>query len=47
VAAPSPKAGNIPCDKIITAVAPLADAPSVIADLQAPASQQLKVLLAP
>jgi 2-desacetyl-2-hydroxyethyl bacteriochlorophyllide A dehydrogenase len=40
-------AGSIPCDQIITAVAPLADAPSVIADLLAPAGQQVKVLLAP
>jgi (R,R)-butanediol dehydrogenase / meso-butanediol dehydrogenase / diacetyl reductase len=40
-------AGSIPGDKIITAVAPLADAPAVIADLQAPDSEQVKVLLAP
>jgi (R,R)-butanediol dehydrogenase / meso-butanediol dehydrogenase / diacetyl reductase len=40
-------AGSIPCDKIITAVAPLADAPAVIADLQAPTSERVKVLLAP
>jgi threonine dehydrogenase-like Zn-dependent dehydrogenase len=40
-------AGSIPCDKIITAVAPLADAPSLIADLQAAATEQVKVLLAP
>jgi (R,R)-butanediol dehydrogenase / meso-butanediol dehydrogenase / diacetyl reductase len=40
-------AGNIPCDAIITAVAPLADAPSLIADLQAGATGQVKVLLSP
>ena len=40
-------AGGIPCDKIITAVAPLADAPALIADLQAAATEQVKVLLAP
>jgi (R,R)-butanediol dehydrogenase / meso-butanediol dehydrogenase / diacetyl reductase len=40
-------AGSIPCDKIITAVAPLADAPAVIAGLRSPAGAQVKVLLAP
>jgi threonine dehydrogenase-like Zn-dependent dehydrogenase len=40
-------AGSIPCDKIITAVAPLADAPSLISDLQAGTTEQVKVLLAP
>jgi (R,R)-butanediol dehydrogenase/meso-butanediol dehydrogenase/diacetyl reductase len=40
-------AGSIPCDEIITAVAPLADAPSLISGLQAGATEQVKVLLAP
>jgi threonine dehydrogenase-like Zn-dependent dehydrogenase len=40
-------AGSIACDKIITAVAPLAEAPSLISDLQAGTTEQLKVLLAP
>jgi threonine dehydrogenase-like Zn-dependent dehydrogenase len=40
-------AGSIPCDQIITAVAPLADAPSLISDLQAAATEHVKVLLAP
>ena len=40
-------AGAIPCDKIITAVAPLADAPSLISALQAGTSEHVKVLLAP
>jgi (R,R)-butanediol dehydrogenase / meso-butanediol dehydrogenase / diacetyl reductase len=40
-------AGAIPCDRIITAVAPLADAPSLISALQAGASEHVKVLLAP
>ena len=40
-------AGIIPCDTIITAVAPLADAPSLISDLQGATTQQVKVLLAP
>jgi (R,R)-butanediol dehydrogenase/meso-butanediol dehydrogenase/diacetyl reductase len=40
-------AGSIPCDQIITAVAPLADAPSLISGLQAGATEQVKVLLAP
>jgi (R,R)-butanediol dehydrogenase/meso-butanediol dehydrogenase/diacetyl reductase len=40
-------AGNFPCDKIITAVVPLADAPSLISDLQAGTTEQVKALLAP
>jgi (R,R)-butanediol dehydrogenase/meso-butanediol dehydrogenase/diacetyl reductase len=40
-------AGAIPCDKIITAVAPLADAPSLISALQAGTSEHVKVILAP
>jgi threonine dehydrogenase-like Zn-dependent dehydrogenase len=40
-------AGSIPCDKIITAIVPLADVPSLISDLQAAATEQVKVLLAP
>jgi threonine dehydrogenase-like Zn-dependent dehydrogenase len=40
-------AGAIPCDTIITTVAPLADAPSLIAALHAPTSDLVKVLLAP
>ena len=39
-------AGAISCDKIITAVAPLADAPSLISALQAGTSEHVKVLLA-
>src|SRR3984957_19181033 len=38
-------AGAIPCDKIITAVAPLADAPALISALQAGTSEHVKVLL--
>jgi threonine dehydrogenase-like Zn-dependent dehydrogenase len=40
-------ARSIPGDKIITTVAPLADAPSVISDLQAGTIEQVKVILAP
>jgi (R,R)-butanediol dehydrogenase/meso-butanediol dehydrogenase/diacetyl reductase len=40
-------AGNIPCEKIITAVAPLADVPSLISDLQAGTTEHVKVLLSP
>jgi threonine dehydrogenase-like Zn-dependent dehydrogenase len=40
-------AGSIPCDKIITTVAPLADAPSVISGLHAGTTEQVKVILAP
>jgi (R,R)-butanediol dehydrogenase / meso-butanediol dehydrogenase / diacetyl reductase len=39
--------GRIPCDKIITAVAPLADAPSLISDLLAGTTEHVKVLLTP
>jgi len=40
-------AGSIPCDTIITTIAPLADAPALISDLQAASTEQVKVLLAP
>jgi hypothetical protein len=40
-------AGSIPRDKIITAVAPLADASCLISDLQAGTTEQVKVILPP
>jgi (R,R)-butanediol dehydrogenase / meso-butanediol dehydrogenase / diacetyl reductase len=40
-------AGRIPCDQIITTIAPLEEAPRWLADLSGPATQQIKVLLNP
>ena len=40
-------AGRIPCSQIITATASLEDAPAVLTDLGAGATQQVKVLLRP
>jgi threonine dehydrogenase-like Zn-dependent dehydrogenase len=41
------EAGRIPCDRIITKVAPLDSAPAIVAELHAGATDHLKVLLTP
>ena len=40
-------AGRIPCDRIITKVAPLASAPAIVAELHGGATGDVKVLLTP
>ena len=40
-------AGRVPCDRIITRVAPLDSAPAIVAELCGGATNQVKVLLAP
>ena len=40
-------AGRIPCDRIITRVAPLDSAPAVVAELHGGVTDQVKVLLTP
>jgi (R,R)-butanediol dehydrogenase / meso-butanediol dehydrogenase / diacetyl reductase len=40
-------AGRVPCDRIITRVAPLDSAPAIVAELRGGATNQVKVLLAP
>lgn len=40
-------AGRIPCDRIITTVAPLESAPALVAELRGGATEQVKVLLTP
>jgi len=40
-------AGRVPCDRIITRVAPLDSAPAIVAELRGGATNQVKMLLAP
>jgi len=40
-------AGRVPCDRIITRVAPLDSAPAIVAELSGGATNQVKMLLAP
>jgi threonine dehydrogenase-like Zn-dependent dehydrogenase len=40
-------AGRIPCDRIITRVAPLDSAPAIVAELRGGATDHVKVLLTP
>jgi (R,R)-butanediol dehydrogenase/meso-butanediol dehydrogenase/diacetyl reductase len=40
-------AGRIPCDQIITTVAPLESAPVLVAELRGGTTEQVKVLLVP
>jgi threonine dehydrogenase-like Zn-dependent dehydrogenase len=40
-------AGRVPCDQIITTIAPLDQAPAWFADLTSGATEQVKVLLCP